>query len=74
MGNGVTTTDKVKASNDLLNRDHPRVVRFLKEYGVGTKLGAYFVPPMFFGIPEVIRPEQYDEKANPGKFLHSDFL
>ena len=26
-------------------------------------LGAYFVPDMFFGIPEIIKPNQYDEKA-----------
>ena len=64
MGNGVTTTDKVKASNDLLNRDHPRVIRFLNEYGVGTKLGAYFVPPMFFGSnPQVLNLNEYLEKT-----------
>ena len=72
MGNGVTTTDKVKASNDLLNRDHPRVVRFLKEYGIGTKLGAYFVPPMFFGSnPEVLNLDEYLEKTQ-GTGKHKD--
>ena len=78
LGNGLTTTDHVKAANDLLGRDHKKIVKILKRHINGQQcrgqLGAYFVPPMFFGIPEVIRPEQYDEKANPGKFLHSDFV
>ena len=68
IGNGVTTTDHVKAANDLLGRDHKKVVRLLKKYFRG-KLGAYFVPPMFISeIPEVFEPEKYDAKTeNQGK-------
>ena len=75
LGNGLETTDHVKAANDLLGRDHKKIIKILKRHGLGQQcrglLGAYFVPPMFFGIPEVIRPEQYDEKVNTGKFLHN---
>ena len=65
------TYDKVKAANDLTDRDHQRIVRFLKEYGPG-KLGAYFVPPIFFSAsPEVIILSEYDEKTK-GKGKHKD--
>ena len=68
MGNGITTTDCAKAANDLLCRDHEKVLRVLKKYRRG-KLGAYFVPPMFISeIPEVIEPDQYNAKTeNQGK-------
>ena len=68
MGNGITTTDCQKAANDLLSRDHEKVLRILKKYRRG-KLGAYFVPPMFISeIPEVIEPDQYNAKTeNQGK-------
>ena len=62
LGNGVTTTDHETAANDLLDRDHKKIRRLQKRYRRGM-LGAYFVPDMFFGIPEIIKPNQYDEKA-----------
>ena len=69
MGNGVTTKDQAKAINDLTNRDHPRLIRFLKEYGPG-KLGEYFVPPIFFSsTPDVIKLKEYDSKTQ-GKGKH----
>ena len=73
MGNGVETTDNKQAATDLLNRDHKKVLKLLRRYSRGM-LGAYFVPPMFFGIPEVIKPEQYDEKANTGDFEEIQFV
>ena len=69
LGNGIKTKDKVKAMEDLLGRDHPRLLRFLREYGPGN-LGGYFVPPIFFGCnPEVIKLEEYDLKTQ-GKGKH----
>ena len=69
MGNGVTTKDQAKAINDLINRDHPRLIRFLEEYGP-QKLGAYFVPPIFFSsTPDVIKLSEYDSKTQ-GKGKH----
>ena len=63
LGNGIEIEDKVKAANDLLIRDHPKILQLLKEYCPG-KLGAYFVPPMFFGSnPEVLDFEQYSIKT-----------
>ena len=71
MGNGVTITDQAKAIKDLINRDHPRLIRFLEEYGPG-KLGTYFVPPMFFSsTPDVIKLSEYDAKTR-GKGKHKD--
>ena len=63
LGNGIEIEDKVKAANDLLIRDHPQILQLLKEYRPG-KLGAYFVPPMFFGSnPDVLDFEQYSKKT-----------
>ena len=63
LGNGIEIEDKVKAANDLLIRDHPKILQLLKEYCPG-KLGAYFVPPMFFGShPDVLDFEQYSKKT-----------
>ena len=73
MGNGVETTDNKQAATDLLNRDHKKILKLLRRYSRGM-LGAYFVPPMFFGIPEVIKPEQYDEKANTGNLEEIRFI
>ena len=71
MGNGVTTKDQAKAINDLINRDHPRLIRFLEEYGPG-KLGTYFVPPIFFSsTPEIIKLSEYDAKTR-GKGKHKE--
>ena len=71
MGNGVTLKDQAKAINDLINRDHPRLIRFLNEYGPG-KLGPYFVPPIFFSsTPDVIKLSEYDAKTQ-GKGKHKD--
>ena len=58
MGNGVSTDDIDKATNDLMERDHKIILQLLQDYFNG-KLGTYFVPPEFFsGIPEVIKPRQ----------------
>mgnify|MGYP001181968187 CR=1 FL=1 len=63
LGNGIEIEDKVKAANDLLIRDHPKILQLLKKYRPG-KLGAYFVPPMFFGSnPDVLDFEQYSKKT-----------
>ena len=63
LGNGIEIEDKVKAANDLLIRDHPKILQLSKEYCPG-KLGAYFVPPMFFGSnPDVLDFEQYSKKT-----------
>ena len=71
MGNGVTLKDQAKAINDLINRDHPRLIRFLNEYGPG-KLGPYFVPPIFFSsTPDVIKLSEYDAKTQ-SKGKHKD--
>ena len=74
MGNNVTTDSKEEAANILLHRDHPRVVRFLREYGHGFNLGSYFVPPVFIGSnPEVLSVDKYIEKTK-GKGKHQDGL
>ena len=71
MGNGVTIKDQAKAINDLINRDHPRLIRFLEEYGPG-KLGTYFVPPIFFSsTPDIIKLSEYDAKTR-GKGKHKE--
>ena len=69
MGNGVTTIDSIKAANDLLGRDHEKIIELLESYYEG-QLGAYFVPPIFFSeVPEVIDPGEYDKKTDgKGKF------
>ena len=73
LGHGIKTTDKVKAANDLLHRDHPRVIRFLKEYGPG-KLGTYFVPSMFFiSNPDIIDLYKYESRTK-GKGKHMDLV
>mgnify|MGYP001493449848 CR=1 FL=1 len=73
LGHGIKMTDKVKAANDLLHRDHPRVIRFLEEYGPG-KLGTYFVPPLFFiSNPEIIDYYKYESKTQ-GKGRHMNLV
>ena len=73
LGHGIKTMDKVKAANDLLHRDHPRVICFLKEYGPG-KLGTYFVPPMFFiSNPDIIDLHKYESRTQ-GKGKHKDLV
>ena len=73
LGHGIKTTDKVKAANDLLHRDHPRIIHFLKEYGPG-KLGTYFVPPMFFiSNPDIIDLYKYESRTQ-GKGKHMDLV
>ena len=60
----MSTRDLVKATNDLMHRDHEKILQLFQDYFNG-KLGTYFVPPVFFsGIPEVIKPSQYDAKTN----------
>ena len=47
-----------------MQRDHDKILQLFQDYFNG-KLGTYFVPPVFFsGIPEVIKPSQYDAKTN----------
>ena len=73
LGHGIKTTDKVKAATDLLHRDHPRVINFLKEYGPG-KLGTYFVPPIFFiSNPDIIDLYKYESRTQ-GKGKHMDLV
>ena len=69
IGNGISTRDLVKATNKLMHRDHDKILQLFQDYFNG-KLGTYFVPPVFFsGIPEVIKPSQYDAKTNSdGKY------
>ena len=60
----MSTRDLVKATNYLMHRDHDKILQLFQDYFNG-KLGTYFVPPAFFsGIPEVIKPSQYDAKTN----------
>ena len=74
MGNGITTTDRTKAANDLLNRDHKKLLQFLRGFQNGQKLGTYFVPPMFISqVPEVIKPCDYTAKTDD-KGTHKDML
>ena len=70
LGQGIKSTDEEEAANYLLERDHPRIVRFLKEYGPG-KLGAYFVPPMFFApYPEIVNIQEYEQRTEgKGKLM-----
>ena len=72
LGNGICTKDKEKAANDLLTRDHHSILRFLQEYSPG-KLGAYFVPPMYFSSnPEVVNYQEYRKKTqSAGKLMDS---
>ena len=73
LGHGIKTTNKIKAASDLLHRDHPRVIRFLKEYGPG-KLGTYFVPSMFFSSnPNIIDLYKYESRTK-GKGKHKDLV
>ena len=54
MGNGFVTTDFAEAANILLQRDHKAFLHLLEHYHHG-KLGAYFVPNIFFSeVPKVI--------------------
>ena len=74
MGNGITTTDRAKAANDLLHRDHKKLLQFLRGFQNGEKLGTYFVPPMFISqVPEVIKPCDYTAKTDD-KGTHKDML
>ena len=74
MGNGITTTDRTKAANDLLHRDHKKLLQFLRGFQNGQKLGTYFVPPMFISqVPEVIKPCDYSAKTDD-KGTHKDML
>ena len=60
IGNGVSTRDIVKATNDLMKRDHKKILLLLQDYFSGN-LGTYFVPQEFFShSPEVIKPFQYE--------------
>jgi hypothetical protein len=73
LGHGIKTKDKIKAASDLLHRDHPKVIRFLKEYGPG-KLGTYFVPSMFFSSnPDIIDLYKYESRTQ-GKGKHKDLV
>jgi len=47
LGNGVKTTDKIRAANDQMQRDHEKLLKFLRGYRHGVQLGAYFVPSIF---------------------------
>ena len=59
LGNGVNTTDFVKAANYFLKRDHKKLIELLNKYCHG-KLGVYMVPPNFYGqVPEAIKLSEY---------------
>ena len=74
LGHGIKTKDKDQASNELLKRDHPRIIRFLKDYGP-MKLGAYFVPPMFFSSnPGIISVQKYEERTQGREKLILEFI
>ena len=74
MGNGIKIKDAREAARHLLFRDHKDLAYLNIDYYNG-KLGAKFLPPMFFsGIPKVSNFKEYQEhyatKAEKG--LYSD--
>ena len=59
MGHGIKTSDPKEAANIFLHRDHQELAALLSEYIPG-KLGAYMVPPMFYGeVPEAIKFSEF---------------
>ena len=62
LGNGVEESDPIEASKKLLFRDHKDVAALNNNYYDG-KLGAKFLPPMYFSeIPKIIDPKEYEAK------------
>ena len=61
MGNGITISNAKEACKSLLFRDHKDLATLNENYYSG-KLGAKFLPPMFFsGIPKVANFKEYEE-------------
>ena len=73
LGNGVKESDPIEASKKLLSRDHKDVAALNNNYFKG-KLGAKFLPPMYFSeIPKIIDPKEYEAKTL-GQGEHLDNL
>ena len=64
LGNGIKEKDPKEAAAKLLNRDHKDVANLNENYFNG-KLGAKFLPPIYFSdIPHIINPDDYETKKN----------
>ena len=62
LGNGIKEKDPKEAATKLLNRDHKDVANLNENYFNG-KLGAKFLPPIYFSdIPEIVNPDAYKTK------------
>ena len=64
LGNGIKEKDPKVAATKLLNRDYKDVANLNENYFNG-KLGAKFLPPVYFSdIPHIINPDVYETKIN----------
>ena len=68
LGNGIKEKDPKESATKLLNRDHKDIANLNENYFNG-KLGAKFLPPIYFSdIPEVVNPEAYETKKTKKDF------
>ena len=64
LGNGIKEKDPKVAATKLLNRDHKDVAN-LKENYFNGKLGAKFLPPIYFSdYPHIVNPDAYETKRD----------
>ena len=73
LGNGIKESDPKEAAKQLLNRDHKDVANLNENYFNG-KLGAKFLPPMYFSkLPNIVDSKGYEDKTGT-KEAHKDIL